>query len=121
MNSTLRSHLEYNLFQNIYYQDRVGNKEGYVKIYPNNTYIHEKVKFEIALKLKKEGWKIYTECRFKEHQGRADIIAIKDGVGYIIEVMKSEKDLKHKKFKYPQDFEILEVKTKNFDISTFTL
>ena len=121
MNFDIRHKLEYNYLQNIYYQDRVGNKEGFVKIYPNNTYEHEIVKFEIALKLKKEGWHIYSECRFKNNKGRADLIAIKNGIGYIIEVMKSERDLKHKKFTYPPEFELMEVNTKNFKIKEFNI
>lgn len=113
--------LNYNLLQNIYYQDRVGNKEGFIKVYANNSYEHEVVKFKVALKLKKEGYKIYSECRFKNNQGRADLVVIKNGFGYIIEVMTSEKDLKHKKFKYPHAFKLIEVKTKNFNIEEFKI
>ena len=117
----IKNRLDYNLLQNIYYQDRVGNKEGFIKIYANNTEEHEKVKFEIGLKLKKEGWKIYSECRFKNNKGRADLIAIRNGMGYIIEVMTSEKELGHKRFKYPHEFTLIEVRTKNFKIEKFKI
>lgn len=121
MTSSIQSSLDYNLLQSIYYQDRIGNKEGFIKIYPNNSHEHERVKFEIALKLKKEGWKVYSECRFKNNQGRADLVAIRNGMGCIIEVMTSEKDLGHKRFKYPHEFNLIEVNTKNFKIEEFKI
>ena len=71
MNSTISQKLEYNLLQELYYQDRVGNKEGSVKYYPNNTRSHENTKWQIATKLKDNGYKIWTECRFKDKKGRA--------------------------------------------------
>jgi len=45
------------LIQNITFQDR---KEGYVKIYPNNTKEHELVKFLICDKLKRLGYNYVT-------------------------------------------------------------
>ena len=121
MNLTLKSKALYEINQLIYYQDRVGNKEGYVKIYSNNNYIHERVKFQICYKLKEQGYKIYTECRFKDNQGRADLVAIKNGFGYIIEIMTSESDLKHKTFKYHHVFKLVELRTKNFKLEEFKI
>jgi len=124
MNSNMISKALYNLTQHIYYQDRSGNKEGYVKIYPNNTYQHELVKFQICKKLKEDGFKIYTECRFKLNKGRADIVAISNfGVGYIIEVVNTEKEksINEKRNKYPHEFSLLQVNTKDFNIKEFKL
>lgn len=122
MNNDLRSRLNYNLFQHIHYQDRVGNKEGFIKYYPNNTDKHEDAKWNICKKLKKDGYEVYTECRFKSG-GRADIIAIKDGVGYIIEITVSEKEksIEAKKSKYPSDFELIVVDANNFKLEDFNL
>ena len=119
----IQNRLNYSLLQHIYYQDRVGNKEGFIKYYSNNTDLHEDTKWKIVKKLKKEGYEIYTECRFKDKSGRVDIIAIKNGIGYIIEVVNNEKEksIKSKKDKYPIDFEIIVVNVKNFKIEEFNI
>ena len=123
MNSTIKNHLNYNLFQNIYYQDRVGNKEGYVKYYRNNTDLHEDTKWQIVKYLKQNLYDVYTECRFKDLRGRADIIAIKHGMGYIIEVVntESEKSIEEKRNKYPKDFELIVVNSKRFKKEEFKI
>ena len=113
----------YRLIQNIYYQDRVGNKEGFVKLYPNNTIEHELVKCQIALKLKRLGFEIYSECRFSDKSGRADLVAIKGGKGYIVEILHSETEetFELKKEKYPSEFILIKVKTKDFNIEEFEI
>ncbi len=110
----------YKLITDIYYQDR---KEGYIKIYPNNSHDHEVVKFEIAYKLKKLGFEIYSECRFTNDRGRADLVAIKEGKGYIIEILHSEteKQFEMKKLKYPEEFSLIKVNTKDFNIEEFEI
>lgn len=114
----------YRLLQKIDFKDRTGNKEGYVKIYPNNTETHETIKFQIALKLKKDKFKVYTECSFVDGSGRADLIAIApNGNGYIIEVLCSETEERYleKEAKYPKEFDIIKVKAKDFNIDEFKL
>jgi len=109
------------LLQKIVFRDR---KEGYVKIYPNNTKEHELTKFLVCDKLKRLGYKVYTECRFENNCGRADIVAIsEEGKGYIIEILCSETQerLNEKLNKYPIEFELITVFTKNFDIDTWEL
>jgi len=120
MNQRQKKFKEYRLLQKLDYKSRCGNKEGYVKIYPNNSFEHEKTKFEVAYYLKKQGFKIYTEGEFSRG-GRGDIIAIKDGEGYIIEILHSEDEKKfhNKELIYPTEFKIYKVYTKNFSIDSF--
>jgi len=111
---------EYNLIQSIYYQDR--NKEGYCKYYPNNTDIHEDTKWAIFKKLKKLGFKAWSETRIKG--GRADICVISpDSKGFILEIMESEPESSYlrKLNEYDLLWEIIPIKVKGFDISTFEL
>ena len=49
----IQNRLNYSLLQHIYYQDRIGNKEGFIKYYSNNTDLHEDTKWKICKKLKK--------------------------------------------------------------------
>ena len=123
MNYDIKNRLNYNLLQSIYYQDRVGNKKGFIKYYPNNTDEHEDTKWKICKKLIKNKFDVYTECRFKDNKGRADIVAIKDGIGYIVEVVTSEgqKSILEKKSKYPHDFNLTVVKSRGFKIEDFDL
>ena len=123
MNYDLKTKLNYNLLQNIYYQDRSGNKKGFIKYYPNNTNEHEDTKWKICKKLIKDKYDIYTECRFTTNRGRADIIAIKFGIGYIIEVVTTEKEksITEKRKKYPHNFELIVVKSRGFKIDEFEL
>jgi len=103
---------------------RNGSKDGFVKIWPNNTYEHELVKFKITFKLINEGWHVFSEARINSNI-RVDLVAIsKSGVGVIIEVEtpKSPKEWEKKlksKMKYPKEFEIIIVNSKNFDIDKF--
>jgi len=99
-------------------------KEGYVKIYPNNTREHELVKFLICDKLKRRKFMVYTECRFVNNLGKPDIVCFSpDGEPYIIEVLKSESEdrFNEKLCKYPIDFDVIPVRTKDFKISEFEL
>ena len=123
MESTIKSQLNYNLLQNIYYQDRVGNKEGYIKYYRNNTDEHEDTKWEIVKYLKQGLYDVYTECRFRDTRGRADIVAIRNGSGYIIEVVntETEKSIEEKKKKYPQEFKLIVVNSKRFKKEEFKI
>jgi len=100
----------------------LSQKEGYIKIYPNNTFTHEIVKSQLAIACKQLGYDVYTEVEFNSG-GRADIVIIdQTGEGYILEVLHSEKELDiHKVVNYPKEFTIIEIKTKDFDIKNFKL
>ena len=109
------------LLQEIEVSDR---KEGYVKIYPNNSPQHELIKFLIADKLKRKGFKVYSECRFTQNRGKADLVVISpEAKGFVIEIMGSETEerLEKKMCKYPMEFEIIPVNTSNFHIETFEI
>lgn len=123
MNKKIKEYYQRNtLLQSIKYNDRSGNKEGMIKIYPNNSLTHERIKLEIAYKLKNLGFQIWSECTFV-NGGRADLVAIKAGKGYIIEVAASETEERFlaKKEKYPAIFEIIKVNVTDFDINKFEL
>ena len=110
---------KYKLKQSIHINDR---KEGIVKVYSNNTYEHELVKFQITYKLKKQGYDVYSECRIKG--GRADLIVISpEGRGYAIEILKSEPEsfYERKLEEYDLEFEIIKVNCKTFKISEFEI
>ena len=121
MNNRDRLFIRNRLLQKIKHTDRSGNKEGYVKIHSNNSYLHEKTKFEVAFALKKCGFEIWTECGFEG--GRGDLVAIKNGKGYIIEILNSETEEMYnlKKDKYPNEFEIIKVNAKEFKMEDWKI
>lgn len=110
------------LLQNLKHNSRSGSREGYVKVWASNSLEHELTKLKIAYKLKLGGFEVWTETEFTTG-GKADILAIKDGKGYIIEVLHSEttKQLTEKIKKYPSEFEVTAVMTKNFDLDKFEI
>ncbi len=121
MNKKTKEFKRWRLIQSINSKDR---KEGFVKLYPNNTYDHEMVKCKVAYKLKKQGYSIYSECRFSDGSGRADLVAIsQDGVGYILEIVhsESEKRFSDKLDKYPIEFNLVKIECKNFNIHSWEL
>lgn len=97
-------------------------KEGYVKIHSHNSLPHELVKFQIAYKLKKQKYLVYSEVEFIKG-GKADLVAIKEGNGWIIEVLHSEteKQLSEKVKKYPNLFSLIKVNTQDFKVEKFEL
>ena len=109
------------LLQKIKHLDRFGNKEGYVKVHSNNSLEHEQTKLAVVHKLKNLGFDVWTECRFDS--GRGDIVAIKEGLGYIIEILHSETKEQYelKKEKYPDEFTLIEINTRDFNIEEFDL
>ena len=98
--------------------NRCGCHNGCFRLNSHNSDAHEDVKYQIYKKLIKQGYDVWTEAIFLDGS-RADIVAIKEGKGHIIEIMHSETEIKmlEKKEKYPVDFEIITVKTKDFDIN----
>lgn len=110
------------LVQQIHQNDRSGNKEGFCKFYPNNKEEHEDAKWQIFKKLKRQGFEVWTECRLLD-AGRGDIVAIKNGHGYIVEVLCSETDemFEDKKIKYPSEFTLVKFDTKKQKPEDFDL
>lgn len=111
------------LLQTIKYNCRSGNKEGYIKIYANNSLIHEETKLKIAYKLKKQGYYILSEVSFLNGK-RADLVAISPkGVGTIIEVLQSESEEQYEKKlnSYPLDWEMVAVSCKDFSLEDFEI
>ena len=105
------------------FANRSGSHRNCIRIFKNNTYIHEKTKFDICFKLLKEGFVIWTEVIFNDGK-RADIMAIREREAYLIEVEtpKSKKEMEKKleqKYKYPDAFDLIVVNTKEFDIEKF--
>jgi hypothetical protein len=109
------------LLNKIKKSSQYGSKDGFVKVWPNNAYEHEKVKFDIAFKLINEGWHVFSEVRMNGNI-RADLVAIsKSGVGAIIEIEtpKTPKEWEKKlrsKLKYPKEFNLIIVNSNTFDI-----
>jgi hypothetical protein len=101
---------------------KVGNYEGCLKVFIKNSLIHEKVKFEIFYKLKRLGFEVWGEVLFTNKR-RADLIAIKDGIGHIIEVLNSEKEESYNKKlnDYPLEFEMIKVNCNDFKIEDFEI
>ena len=116
------------LFQNIRYSNRFGSQEDNIRVSKANSYIHEKIKFDICWKLINQDYTIYTEAIFENNKGRADIIAISpEGAGFILEIEtpKSYEELKDilikKRQNYPEEFTLIVIDTKDFDINKFQL
>lgn len=121
MNKKTKEFKRHRLVQAINFKDR---NEGCIKIYKNNTFEHEHTKFLIADKLKRQGYYIYSECRFTNGSGRADLVVIsQDGTGYALEIAssESEKRFNEKLNKYPIEFNLVKIPCKNFNIDSWEL
>lgn len=125
MNKQKKQYWENYFLQKIRFSNRSGSHKNCIRIFKNNTYEHERIKFDICWKLIKQDYSVWTECIFTTRQ-RADIMAIKEGEAYLIEIEtpKSSKEMEMKlkqKFKYPPDFDLIVVNTKDFNIDNWEL
>jgi len=122
MNKRQKDFFRYRIIQNIKFNSRTGNKKGYIKCWKGVSFDHFIVMSKICWKLINEGFEVYTEAEF-EKGGRADVLAIKDGLAVIIEIMNSETEvmLNKKRDYYPSECKIIPVKTKNFNINEFKI
>ncbi len=121
MNNRQKEFKRRRLIQSINFKDR---NEGCVKIYPNNSFEHEHTKFLIADKLKRQGYSIYSECRFVNGSGRADLVVIsQDGTGYVLEIThsESEKRFNDKLNNYPIEFVLIKIECSGFNIASWEL
>ncbi len=125
MNKQKKQYWENYFSQQIRFSNRSGSHRNCIRVFKNNTYVHERTKFDICWKLIKQDYSIWTECIFTTGQ-RADIMAIKEGEAYLIEIEtpKSPKEMEMKlndKYKYPKEFSLIIVNTKGFNIEEFEL
>jgi len=109
----------------IRYSNRIGSHANCIRVFKNNTYLHEKTKFDICWKLMRNGYTIFTECIFTDG-GRADIVAINDKNAWIVEVetKKSPKEMAKKlaqKDNYPDIFDLVVIIAEDFDIDKWEL
>lgn len=113
---------EMQLLDTIKHTSKFATREGCVKCWRRVSYPHFRTMSDICWKLANDGYRIWTEVEFKGG-GRADIIAIKDGYGFIVEVLHTESEAKFsaKLDSYPEDFTIIPIRTKGFDIKEFCL
>lgn len=95
-------------------QIRFGNKSGLhancFRAYASESEVHIRLKFEVWLKLVKEGYEVWAEPIFN-NGSRADIIAFKEGIWTGFEVIFCERreECQEKIKKYPMeiDFQII--------------
>lgn len=102
------------LFKNTY-------PEGTCK-WSKTTLTHWRVLCDVFFYLKEQGYEVWTECRLNDGS-RADIVAIKGHIGWLIEILHTESD---KRFQSKLDgsygdFTVIPVYTKNFDYNTFKI
>jgi len=111
------------LLKLIKFRSRHGRKEGCVRIHRVNSIEHETVKAQLVHWLLNNGYTTYTEAEWKDESGRADVVAIQNGVGFVIEVLHTESEEKYaeKKMKYPEEFTLVKVRTKDFKYDEFCL
>ena len=69
---------------------RVSNRKvNVLRVSPNNTYDHEKTKFDVFFHCRQQGWDVISEAIF-ENGKRADILILDTNT--VVEVIKSEKE-----------------------------
>lgn len=114
---------KYRLMQTIKFSSRSGNKIGCSKCWKGVSYNHWRVMSDIVWKLVNYGYTVFTEVEFTNGK-RADIVCIIDsGDGVIIEILDSETDegYDEKLDSYPIEFNMVKVRTKDFDINKWEL
>ena len=111
------------LLQLIQRDCRYGNKDGFVNVVKRNSPEHEVTKTLVTHWLLNNGYTVFSEAAFVNGLGKADIIAIQNGQGYAIEILHSETEKRFQaKFdKYPSEFTLVKVNSKDFDYDTFCL
>jgi len=111
-----------NLIQSMRFSNRSGSHKNCFRYHQNNTDEHEDTKYQVYKKLIKSGFEVWTEAIFSNGT-RADIVAIFGGKGYIVEILHSESDASFelKKTKYPKEFMLIKIKTKDFNVEEFEI
>lgn len=87
----------------------------------NETIEHYTTKCQVLAWFKSQGYSVWTECSFKDY-GRCDLIVQKGTICYIIEILKSEKEVSFLKKidKYP-DIMVIPIKVGDWDYNKFKL
>ena len=69
---------------------RISNRKvNVLRVSPNNTYAHEKTKFDVFFYCRQQGWDVITEAIF-ETGGRADILILDTDT--VVEIVHTEKE-----------------------------
>jgi len=92
-------------------------------IYKNNSLEHEVTKFTVAYLLLKQGFEVFIESDF-HYGGKADLVAISNtGVGFLVEIVNSEKEksLIKKQNNYPSELTFVVVNVNDFNPNTWCL
>lgn len=88
---------------------KMTTKHNVLKVHGQNSYAHEKLKFDIVYLLRKNKVNIATEVEFK-NGGRCDIIDLDNAVVYEILNTESLQDFEEKKFSYPSFLTLVPIK-----------
>lgn len=84
--------------------------------YPNNSDLHEDVKFKIFKLLRRSGYDVFVEAEFKSG-GRADLIDASNCIIYEVLGTERDDDCNQKVMKYPDVFEIRKIDAHNPDFN----
>ena len=89
-------------------------RHNVLKVHSQNSYAHEKLKFDIVYLLRKAGHEIATKVEFKKG-GRADVLALSEMV--CLELLYSESliDFESKKSSYPAGLMVVAVQVSEFE------
>lgn len=122
MNKRQQKIEEIRLLDTIKKSSLYATRDGCVKCWRGVTFEHFMTMAAVCWKIANNGYKIFTEVEFK-NGGRADIVAISGQHAYVIEILHTESEAKFsaKKDLYPEEFYIVPVRTKDFDIDKFDL
>lgn len=122
MNKKQRLIEEMKLIGQIKRSSTYATREGCVKVWRGVTYEHFMTMAAICWKIANSGYKVFTEVEFVGG-GRADVVAISGNNGVIVEVLHTETEARFsaKKDLYPEDFFLMAVQTKNFNIDEFDI
>ena len=112
MNKTQQYNKMREVLNEIRHTSLSGNKEGYFYAYASESENHIRKKFEVWLKLKKAGYKLWCESIFKSGI-RMDILAFREGIFTNYEILENEtiRELEKKTEKYPSEINIIPIKT----------
>jgi len=123
MNKRTRQFRKMMALKNIPRKEVMGNKRNCSKFWKGVTYEHYRVMSDIVWKLASQDYECYTEVTLY-NGSRADIVAISpQGDLNIIEVLHTESEKKYteKLNKYPIEFNMVSVRTKDFNLEEWDL
>lgn len=112
MNKALQEEKKRNILNMIRHTSRSGNQMNAFKAYMSETEDHIRKKFEVWLKLRKNGYDVLCEPIFNSGI-RMDLLAFREGLAINYEVLESEtiKELSSKTKNYPEEITIIAIKS----------